>query len=329
MAAVESVTSKVQFSLAVLGSPTVVCHFWAAWSEPCKQMDMVLEELAKEHSGMKFVRVEAEEVYDVSEKYNVASVPYVVFLKNGKQVDTLDGADVPALVGKVKQLAGGSVAPAAAPATVAPAPGSTQDVTARIKALLAAPGVLLFMKGNAEEARCGFSRRVVDALQATGVPFRTFDILGDEEVRQGLKTYSDWPTFPQLYVNGELLGGCDIVEEMSADGSLKEALSAAPEDVTSRIKALLEPPGVLLFMKGEPAAPRCGFSRRVVEALQATGVPFRTFDILGDEEVRQGLKTYSDWPTFPQLYVNGELMGGCDIVEEMATDGSLKEALNG
>lgn len=84
----------------------------------------------------------------------------------------------------------------------------------------------------------------------------------------------------------------------------------------------------MLFMKGSPAAPRCGFSRKVVEALEGAGLGgFGAFDILSDEAVRQGLKALSDWPTYPQLYVNGELVGGCDIVLEMAAAGELKGAV--
>ena len=78
---------------------------------------------------------------------------------------------------------------------------------------------------------------------------------------------------------------------------------------------------------GNPTEPKCGFSRKVAEALQQIEQPFGSFDILTDEEVRQGLKEYSNWPTYPQLYVNGELLGGCDIVLEMAAAGELKESI--
>jgi Grx4 family monothiol glutaredoxin len=80
------------------------------------------------------------------------------------------------------------------------------------------------LAGTPDEPRCGFSRKVVDALRAAGQPFGSFDILTDEAVRQGMKAFSQWPTFPQLYVNGELLGGCDIVLEMAASGELKAEL---------------------------------------------------------------------------------------------------------
>lgn len=75
-------------------------------------------------------------------------------------------------------------------------------------------------------------------------------------------------------------------------------------------------------MQGNPDAPRCGFSQKVVSALRSIEVPFNTFDILSDEEVRQGLKEYSQWPTYPQLYVKGELLGGCDVILELQQDGN-------
>lgn len=74
----------------------------------------------------------------------------------------------------------------------------------------------------------------------------------------------------------------------------------------------------MLFMKGSPDTPKCGFSRSIVELLRKGGVTFSSFDILTDEEVRAGLKTFSDWPTYPQLYVKGTLVGGLDILREMA-----------
>ena len=78
---------------------------------------------------------------------------------------------------------------------------------------------------------------------------------------------------------------------------------------------------------GTPEEPRCGFSQKVVTALKAAKEPFKSFDILHDEAVRQTLKEMFDWPTFPQLYVNGELLGGCDIITELAKGGDLQETI--
>jgi Grx4 family monothiol glutaredoxin len=167
-------------------------------------------------------------------------------------------------------------------------------------------------------------------------------------------------------VKGELVGGCDIILEMAGSGELKAliieklgpnfesaaaaaapaapaaapaAAAAAPgaagdnvwvegkEHLNGRIKRLLESQPVMLFMKGDRDAPRCGFSRKVADALASNGLEFGTFDILSDESVRSGLKEYSNWPTYPQLYVKGELVGGCDIILEMNETGELKSAV--
>ena len=84
---------------------------------------------------------------------------------------------------------------------------------------------------------------------------------------------------------------------------------------------------ILLFMKGTPTAPACGFSAQVVRILDHLGVPFKSHDIYQSEELRQGIKNYSDWPTIPQLFVHGEFVGGCDIVTEMFRSGELQALL--
>jgi monothiol glutaredoxin len=86
---------------------------------------------------------------------------------------------------------------------------------------------------------------------------------------------------------------------------------------------------VVLFMKGTPAFPQCGFSAAVVEALRHYDVPFHAVDVLADPAIRQGIKVFSDWPTIPQLYVSGAFVGGCDIVREMHATGELAELITG
>ncbi len=98
-------------------------------------------------------------------------------------------------------------------------------------------------------------------------------------------------------------------------------------DVNNRIKEQLETNPVLLYMKGTPDFPQCGFSGQTVAALKAVGRPFAYINIFEDQEIREGLKTYSNWPTFPQLYIDGELVGGADIVVEMFHSGELKGML--
>ncbi|XP_057690477.1 glutaredoxin 3 [Corythoichthys intestinalis] len=298
------------------GSRLTVVHFQASWAPQCAQMNEVVAELAKQHANATFVKLEAEAVPEVSEKYAIASVPTFVLFKSGAQVDRLDGAHAPELTKKVQRLVGSGSEPEAAPL----------DLNDRLKKLINAAPCMLFMKGSAQEPRCGFSRQIVALLRERNVSFSTFDILSDEEVRQGLKTYSNWPTYPQLYSKGELVGGLDIVKEMFESGELDDVLPKAPT-LEQRLKELINRSPVMLFMKGSKEEVRCGMSRQIVEIMNATGVDYDTFDILGDEEVRQGLKTYSNWPTYPQLYVKGDLIGGLDIVKELEESGELQEKL--
>ncbi|MBT0669819.1 Grx4 family monothiol glutaredoxin [Novosphingobium profundi] len=96
-------------------------------------------------------------------------------------------------------------------------------------------------------------------------------------------------------------------------------------DVNARIGDLVKANDVVLFMKGTPLFPQCGFSSRAVAILDHLGVPFETVDVLQDQEIRQGIKAYSDWPTIPQLYVKGEFVGGSDIMMEMYEAGELQQ----
>lgn len=97
----------------------------------------------------------------------------------------------------------------------------------RIEELLASSPVFVFMKGNKLMPQCGFSNNVVQILHAVGVPFETFDVLSDGEIRQGIKEFSEWPTIPQVYVKGEFIGGSDILIEMYNSGELREKLEIA------------------------------------------------------------------------------------------------------
>jgi monothiol glutaredoxin len=98
-------------------------------------------------------------------------------------------------------------------------------------------------------------------------------------------------------------------------------------DVQAEIKEMVEQNDVLLFMKGTPIFPQCGFSSVVAGVLNHLGVEFASVNVLEDPDIRDGIKAYSDWPTIPQLYVKGEFVGGCDIVKEMFEEGELRPFL--
>jgi monothiol glutaredoxin len=117
-----------------------------------------------------------------------------------------------------------------------------QQISAAIQEAIAENDVLLFMKGTPDAPRCGFSARTVAALEAVGAPFAAVDILPDPRIRQELSALSNWPTIPQLFVRGELVGGCDIVSEMYESGELAEVIGVEPPaDAPAEAPAAAEP----------------------------------------------------------------------------------------
>jgi monothiol glutaredoxin len=98
-------------------------------------------------------------------------------------------------------------------------------------------------------------------------------------------------------------------------------------EIADKIREQIKSDPVVLYMKGTPVFPQCGFSARVVQILSHIGVPFKGVNVLEDMEIREGIKAYANWPTIPQLYVNGEFVGGCDIIMEMFQAGELQTML--
>lgn len=197
-----------------------VILFSADWAEQCTQISDVLSDLAKKPEyaeSLQFLNVPAEELSDISLKHQIEAVPTVLFVRGNKAIDRIDGVNIAALAVKCKTFIGvGDTS-----STVAPA----QTLNDRLKALINRAKVMVFMKGDRDTPRCGFSKQLIAILNETKIPYETFDILSDEDVRQGLKTYSDWPTYPQVYVNGELIGGLDIIKELVAGNELVATLN--------------------------------------------------------------------------------------------------------
>ncbi|KAL5109078.1 Glutaredoxin-3 [Taenia crassiceps] len=187
-------------------------YLFAPWAAECQQITEVFETLAAdcENKNVRFGMVNAEDVQDFCKKNEVSSVPVVLFFKDGESVARVQGADAAELTRTVVALRDRR--------------DVQENLNARLKALVNKAPIMLFMKGTPEEARCGFSRRMLEILHKHNVKFDSFDVLSDEEVREGLKVYSDWPTYPQLYAHGELVGGVDIITQLAESNELLSAL---------------------------------------------------------------------------------------------------------
>eukprot|EP00928_Gymnodinium_smaydae_P034122 TRINITY_DN24261_c0_g1_i1.p1 TRINITY_DN24261_c0_g1~~TRINITY_DN24261_c0_g1_i1.p1 ORF type:complete len:371 (+),score=78.94 TRINITY_DN24261_c0_g1_i1:73-1113(+) len=314
---------------------------WAPWHPPSVHLAKVVEALASEHRTVRCGKLNVDVCPAMATRLGADQVPFVAFFdSHGSVLDVLRGADAPQLVAKTKawaerpfQRPGSGGSAASASAGVDADVSAADDLNSRLKALINFSPVMLFMKGSQAQPFCKFSKQAVALLEKYEAEFSTFDILQHEDVRQGLKELSNWKTYPQLYIKGELIGGVDIMKEMDEDGSLAEACKASDEDdievvpLQDRLRSLVHMEPIMLFMKGVPEAPRCGFSRKTVTLLQEHGVKFGHFDILSDESVRQGLKEYANWPTYPQVYAAGKLIGGIDILKELEDEGALLEEL--
>ncbi|MGH7885378.1 MAG: Grx4 family monothiol glutaredoxin [Thermodesulfobacteriota bacterium] len=99
------------------------------------------------------------------------------------------------------------------------------------------------------------------------------------------------------------------------------------ETVKNKIQSQIDSNNIILYMKGSKESPMCGFSSQVVKILNSYGIDYATVDVLSDQEIREGIKEFSEWPTIPQLYVNGKFIGGCDICSEMHFNGELKSLI--
>ena len=165
-------------------------------------------------------KIEAETFPELSQKYDVASVPSFKIWKSAKVVESVVGFNPPALAQAVMRVSNASSG-----VTVTSQPQKEgESLEEKLKKLVSYAPVMLFMKGTPAEPKCGFSRKIVDLLKDSKIKFSSFDILGDSEVREGLKKIFEWPTFPQLYVGGKLVGGLDVVTQMKEEGELLDQI---------------------------------------------------------------------------------------------------------
>jgi len=321
---------------------------WAPWHPPSVHLTTkVLDRLAADKTAVRFGKVNTDVCGSIATSLGANQVPFVAFFDpKGNKLDTLAGPDAPALFDKVTKMASRPLDVAkGSSCNTCPnlkscgggecGSDTKTDLNAELKGLINYSTVMLFMKGSKLEPFCKFSKQAVGILNDLTSPdsYCTFDILQNDTVREGLKEYSNWKTYPQLYIQGELIGGVDIIKEMNEDGSLKEALEGAlaneqgEETLEDRMRGIINREPVMLMMKGNPEEPKCGFSRKMSDLLKSRSIQFGSFDILSDQEVREGLKSYSNWQTYPQLYSRGKLIGGLDIVLELDEEGSLFEEM--
>jgi len=387
-----------------------VVLFYADWHEQSKYILNILKSQSKLHPDSVFAYINAEnnDVAKIVEKYNVSVVPTIVFLNGSKEELFRLENDSPQVISeKINEYE---------KAHKVSFELKRNEMFPKIEKILAQFPLVIFMKGSPDAPKCGFSSKLVDQLRELKLRFAHFDILGDEEVRNWLRLYGKWQTYPQVWVNQKFVGGLDTTTALIKEGKFQELvkdldIKEEPESVANRLigsgvvvvfldgtspesenlvsvlkkegvryksfdvskadpeivkalktqlkveefpqvvinkevvkvselltdknveklipqsefeltikkklEMLIKEKPVMLFMKGIPSAPECGFSKRALAILNKYNTDFGSFNILTNAEVRENLKEYSNWKTYPQLYVEGKLVGGCDIIEQL------------
>lgn len=211
-------------------------------------MNEVFEELSRNYPSILYFIADAEDFEDLADSFDVEQVPTFVMVESGKKVDQVVGANPAALKSMLEKYS--KVKPQQQ-VTISPVP--EKSLNEKLVKLINSQPVMVFIKGTPSSPQCGFSRQLVEILDESECAYGSFNILEDDQVRQGLKEFSNWPTFPQVYINGELIGGLDIIKEMVESGEFQSALP----DLKSRLTHLTKKAPVMLFMKGNPAVPKC------------------------------------------------------------------------
>lgn len=212
------------------GEKLIALYFHTSWAEPCKAMNEIFKALSDEptNKNVMFLSINADDNSEISELFEVSAVPYFILIQNGTILKELSGADPKEFVKALDEhKRSGSQSNGNVNEQVENESNEDEDeneeedeteetqeeLNERLSKLTQAAPVMVFMKGSPSEPKCGFSRQMVGILREHQVRFGFFDILKDSSVREGLKKFSDWPTFPQLYVSGEFQGGLDIIKE--------------------------------------------------------------------------------------------------------------------
>ncbi|KEG06387.1 thioredoxin-like protein [Trypanosoma grayi] len=199
----------------------LVVHFSAGWCEPCKDVNEALEECLPQYKdSVLFAEVNSELLGDVCEAENVDCVPFITFFrtsqrdKGQERVADLVGCKLDQLEMNLISLYG----------TGQDRKETFPDLNEYIKYLTSRKGVVAFITGTPSRPRCGFTGKLVEIFHELGIKFIYYDVWTSDEVCEGLKKFSEWPTFPQIYVDGELIGGYDICLQLKNSGELKSTL---------------------------------------------------------------------------------------------------------
>lgn len=197
----------------------------------------------------------------------------------------------------------------------------------KIKKLLNSYPVIIFIKGTPHEPFCKFSVSFINIIKETGIRYRSMDIFKDDKLRCWLRLYSGWKTYPQLYINGKIIGGLDKMKEHIEKGEFMNMvpLECKREGVIEEIKEFSNKNGLVVFGKGPKEKPFCKASKEAYEILSGNYLNFVAFDVKKDEMVRELVKEIYGSDYYPQVHCDGKLLGGLAFLREIQRTNMIYE----
>lgn len=246
-------------------------------------------------------------------QYSVTKVPTTIFIIGFVEQYRIEGSHIPDLVSQVELLTSSF-------SSIFESIRNSQYT--KLQNILSQYKLAVFAKGTQSAPKSRRSLKIKRIL--SGYDYTYFDLNTDPLLAQWLQVYTNLKFLPVYFIDGNLQGSIEELVEQTKTGELFKLLG---QDLNERLKKLTNSSKYLVAMMGSKEEPICGFSKRLIAVLDKYGIDFDSFDISFDGEVCEGLKKFSNWPTYPQVYVDGELIGGYDICCQMDNEGSLKEAL--
>jgi len=197
----------------------------------------------------------------------------------------------------------------------------------KIEKLLNTFPVVIFIKGSPHDPFCKFSKSFIEVIKETGIRYRSFDIFKDEKLRCWLRLYSGWKTYPQIYVNGKIIGGLDKMKELIEKGEFMNLIpnECKREGSIEYIKEFLKSNELVVFGKGTRENVSCKASKEVYEILDKNNINFAIFDVKKDEMIRELIKELYNYHYFPQIYCNCKLLGGLKFLKEVEDRNAIYE----
>lgn len=258
------------------------------------------------------VKVSAESAGLLS-LYSIQKVPTTVFLIGFTENSRIEGSSIPDLFSQVELLTSkfSSIFE-----TI------RNEQYGKLLSIINQHRLVVFIEGTPASPKSRRSLKMRRILN--GYEYAHFDLTTDQILAQWLQVYTATKSVPLYFIDGKLQGSVEELIEHTKTGELFKTLD---QDLNIRLGKITTSSKYMVAMMGSKEEPICGFSKRLIALLDTYNIDFDTFDISFDSEVCEGLKKFSNWPTYPQVYVEGELIGGYDICCQMHDDGSLRQAL--